>query len=316
MNAEAKKAKPRGLGRGLNALFDDEETFAGAQNVSVKQPEEGAATAPAAARGRQTASVDQLQRNEDQPRTYFKEEAIDQLAESLKEHGMIQPIVVRKMPNGKFEIIAGERRWRAAQRAQLHEVPISIVEMEDKEVLEVALIENLQREDLNPVEEALGYQRLIDEHAMTQEEISKSIGKSRSHIANTVRLLNLPPSVLKYLESGDLSAGHARALITANNAEELAKQIVARGLNVRAAEQLVNGQPSGGGGKGRKLSTTTKNTDTMALENDLSSILGMKVQIDSKDGKSGTLKVDFKSIDQMDDLIQRLSKFPKVIMGE
>jgi ParB family transcriptional regulator, chromosome partitioning protein len=315
MTAEAKKAKPRGLGRGLNALFDDEETFAGAQNVSVKQPEEGAA-APAATRGRQTASVDQLQRNESQPRTYFKEEAIDQLAESLKEHGMIQPIVVRKVANGKFEIIAGERRWRAAQRAQLHEVPISIVEMEDKEVLEVALIENLQREDLNPVEEALGYQRLIDEHGMTQEEISKSIGKSRPHIANTVRLLNLPAPVLKFLETGELSAGHARALITAKNPEELAREIVSKGLNVRAAEQLANGQAGGGSGKKGSSGKGAKSGDTLAVEKELTDALGMRVKINAKSAKSGTLKIEYKSLDQMDDLITRLSKSSRVILGD
>ena len=226
---------------------------------------------------------------------------------------MIQPIVVRKIEGGKFEIIAGERRWRASQIAQLHEVPISIVEMEDKEVLEVALIENLQREDLNPVEEARGYQRLSEDHGMTQEEISKSIGKSRSHIANTMRLLNLPASVLKYLESGELSAGHARALITSSNPEALAKEIVEKGLNVRAAEGL--GGKTGGkksAAKGSAATSGRKDADTLALENDLSNILGMRVTIDAKDTNSGTLKIDYKSLDQMDDIIQRLSKIPRV----
>lgn len=311
MNAEAKKAKPRGLGRGLNALFDDEETFVGAPAVSAKTEEASSAAAPAATRGRQMASIDQLQRNELQPRTHFNEDAIEQLAESLKEHGMIQPIVVRKIDGGKFEIIAGERRWRASQIAQLHEVPISVVEMEDKEVLEVALIENLQREDLNPVEEARGYQRLSEDHGMTQEEISKSIGKSRSHIANTMRLLNLPASVLKYLESGELSAGHARALITSTNPEALAKEIVEKGLNVRAAEGL-GGKP-GKKPPGKGGAVAKKDTDTLALENDLSNILGMRVTIDAKNDTSGTLKIDYKSLDQMDDLILRLSKIPRVL---
>jgi ParB family transcriptional regulator, chromosome partitioning protein len=319
MSADAKpKAKPRGLGRGLNALFEDEETNF-VTPAAAKNPEENKAASSSVAtapRTRLTAGIEQLVRNETQPRQMFDEDAIDRLATSLKEHGMIQPIVVRKKGEGKYEIIAGERRWRAAQKAQLHEVPISIVEMEDKQVLEVALIENLQREDLNPVEEALGYQRLMDEHGMTQEEIAKSIGKSRPHIANTVRLLNLPPQVLKYLETGELSAGHARALISVNNAEELAKEIIARKLNVRGAEELVNASPAGGKRSLGKKGSYTKNTDTLALERDLSNVLGMKVVIDSKDEKSGTLKIDFKSLNQLDDLILRLSKIPKVMMGD
>lgn len=312
------KTKPRGLGRGLNALFEDEEkqNFVAAPSAPAKTQEAAGEAQNTAPRSRLMVGVELLERNEDQPRTFFNQEAIQQLAESLKEHGMIQPIVVRKKAGGKYEIIAGERRWRASQIAQLHEVPISIVEMDDKEVLEVALIENLQREDLNPVEEARGYQRLSEEYAMTQEEISKSIGKSRSHIANTMRLLNLPAQVLKYLESGELSAGHARALIVANNAEELAHEIVAKGLNVRAAEELVGASPSGGGKRKLSKIKVAKDTDTLALEKDLANLLGMSVSIDSKDGTSGTVSIDFKSLNQLDDLIHRLSKFPKVMMGE
>ena len=303
------KAKPRGLGRGLNALFEDEEkTFSAASTASQ-------AAAPAAARGRITLGIEQLVRNEAQPREYFDEEALVQLSESLKAHGMIQPILVRKREDGRYEIIAGERRWRAAQRAQMHEVPVSIVEFDDQKTLEVGLIENLQREDLNPVEEARGYQRLSGDYKMTQEEISKSIGKSRSHIANMMRLLTLPPVVLDYLEKGQLSAGHARALITAPNAAQLAKDIVEKGLNVRATEELVAATPAGGNrklGKNKYL----KDADTIALENDLSNTLGMKVMIDSKDAKSGTLRVEFKTLNQLDEVIQRLANIPKVILAD
>jgi ParB family chromosome partitioning protein len=316
MNADARaKAKPRGLGRGLNALFEDND----AEIAPTKVAEQGgiAASLSGATQvrsGRMMVGIEQLSRNETQPRIYFKEESIDNLAESLKSHGMIQPILVRKKGDG-YEIIAGERRWRAAQKAQMHEVPVSIVELDDKEVLEVALIENLQREDLNPVEEAMGYQRLLTEYGMTQEDISKALGKSRSHIANTVRLLNLPPSVLEYLEKGELSAGHARALITANDAAAMAKEIIAKGLNVRAAEELVAASPSGG----KRPPGKTKHhkaADTVSLENDLANVLGMKVTIDSKNENSGTIKIEFKSLNQLDDLIHRLSKFPKVMLGE
>lgn len=303
MNA---KAKPRGLGRGLNALFEDTES----ENVSSKGAEQGASV-PARG-GKMMVGVEQLVRNETQPRTHFKDDAIESLAESLKAHGMLQPIVVRKKGD-QFEIIAGERRWRAAQRAQMHEVPVSLVDMDDKEVLEVALIENLQREDLNPVEEALGYQRLANEYKMTQEEISKAIGKSRSHIANTVRLLNLPPQVLHYLETGELSAGHARALVTAPNAEELAREIVEKGLNVRAAEGLVASKPSGK--KNGKIHGE-KSADVLTLQNDLSIGLGMKVIIDPKDQTSGTVKIEFKSLDQFDELVSRLSNLKRVMLGE
>jgi ParB family chromosome partitioning protein len=303
------KTKPRGLGRGLNALFEDEEKTFSSPSASA----EGAAPAPA--RGRVTLGIEQLVRNEAQPREHFDEEGIQQLAESLQAHGMLQPILARKRLDGKFEIIAGERRWRAAQKARLHEVPVNIVEFDDKKTLEVGLIENLQREDLNPVEEARGYQRLSADYGMTQEDISKSIGKSRSHIANMTRLLNLPPVVLEYLEKGQLSAGHARALITAPNAAELAREIVEKGLNVRATEERVAAMPAGGS---RRLGKNKyqKDADTIALENDLSNALGMKVTIDAKDEKSGVLKVDFKSLNQLDDVIQRLTKIPKVILAD
>ena len=270
MTAEA-KTKTRGLGRGLNALFEDEENFESAHAPVKENSEAAAAAAPAVSRGRMMIAIDQLYRNEDQPRQTFNDDSIEELAESIAEHGILQPI------------------------------------------LEVALIENLQREDLNPVDEARGYHRLLTEHNRTQEEISKAISKSRSHVANMVRLLNLPPLVLEYLEKGVLTAGHARTLITANNAEALAKEMVAKGMNVREAEALVASSPSGGK---RKLSRVSKDVDTVALEKDLMNILGMRVVIDTKNGKSGSLKIEFKSLDQLDDLIHRLSKFPKVILGE
>ena len=314
MTAEA-KTKTRGLGRGLNALFEDEENFESAHAPVKENSEAAAAAAPAVSRGRMMIAIDQLYRNEDQPRQTFNDDSIEELAESIAEHGILQPILVREKPSskGRYEIVAGERRWRASQKAALHEVPVHIVELDDEETLEVALIENLQREDLNPVDEARGYHRLLTEHNRTQEEISKAISKSRSHVANMVRLLNLPPRVLEYLEKGVLTAGHARTLITANNAEALAKEMVAKGMNVREAEALVASSPSGGK---RKLSRVSKDVDTVALEKDLMNILGMRVVIDTKNGKSGSLKIEFKSLDQLDDLIHRLSKFPKVILGE
>lgn len=307
MNAETKPK--RGLGRGLNALFDDEEKFA--DGAAAPAPGASNDGAQPAARSRLTAGTEQLYRNESQPRQDFSEESVSELAASLKEHGMLQPILVREILSGKgkYQIVAGERRWRAAQKAQLHEVPISIVDLTDQETLEVALVENLQREDLNPVEEARGYQRLIEEYGRTQEQIAKAIGKSRSHVANTARLLNLPPRVLEYLRQGKLSAGHARTLVNAANAEELAEEMVEKGLNVRAAEALAASSPAAGK-RASSRRRSGKDVDTLALERDLTLTLGMKTAIESRDGATGHIKVEFKSLNQLDEIIQRLSGQP------
>jgi ParB family chromosome partitioning protein len=315
----AKQEAKRGLGRGLSALFDDEEEEVYQLRTPQTANDKPAATASssdAAPRSpKSELDIDQLQPGSFQPRMTFDEESIATLAESIKSHGLLQPILVRalKGETGKYEIIAGERRWRASQVANLHKVPVIISTLDDSQALEVGLVENLQREDLNPVDEAMGYHRLMSEFDRTQEEISKALGKSRSHIANMVRLLNLPEKVQNYLRDGKMSIGHARTLVTVSNPQELADEIVAKNLNVRQAEALTAEK---GGTLRRKLNTARKDTDTIALENDLSNILGMKVAIETRDGKSGKLRVEFKSLDQLDELIHRLSKFPKITLND
>jgi ParB family chromosome partitioning protein len=318
----AKTEAKRGLGRGLSALFDDDEEdyqpLAQQKNAArANDDDEAPASAPAQRNtmGRMELDIDQLQPGTFQPRMTFEEEPLNTLAESIKNHGLLQPILVRalKGEQGKYEIIAGERRWRASQRANLHKVPVIISTLDDSQALEVALVENLQREDLNPVDEAMGYSRLMNEFDRTQEEVSKILGKSRSHIANMTRLLTLPEKVQNYLRDGKLSIGHARTLVTVGNPEGLADEIVAKNLNVRQAEALTAEK---GGALRKKLNNTRKDVDTIALENDLSNLLGMKVAIETRDGKSGKLRVQFKSLDQLDELIHRLSKFPKVTLSD
>ena len=216
-----------------------------------------------------------------------------------------------KDQSGRYEIIAGERRWRAAQKAQLHEVPTVVMDLTDEEALEIALVENLQREDLNPVDEAMGYKKLMNEFNHTQEKLAEVLGKSRSHVANMVRLLSLPDVVLAYLERGDLSMGHARALVTASKPESLAKEVVSKNLSVRETERLV-AQAEGRPSKSKTSSSAapglkTKDVDTLALEKDVSNALGMRVTIDSGDGKSGKVTIEFKSLDQLDEVIKKLS---------
>ncbi|MCB9982912.1 MAG: ParB/RepB/Spo0J family partition protein [Rhodospirillales bacterium] len=294
--------KNRGLGRGLNALFEDDE----ADFVS------GGGTGAAARRKRDMVGIDQLEPGPGQPRTIFRDSALDELSESVKQHGVLQPLLVREHAEGggKYQIIAGERRWRAAQRAQLHEVPVIVLSITDAEAFEIALIENLQREDLDPIDEATGYQKLIDEHGYTQEKLAESLGKSRSHIANMIRLLQLPFMVQNFLSDGKISIGHARALITAENAEALVKEVIAKNLSVRETEKLsAESQGRMQTTKARaSKSSPAKDVDTLALEEDISGKLGMRVAIDSRDGKSGRLSVQFKTLDQLDVLIRRLSE--------
>ncbi|MBP7722798.1 MAG: ParB/RepB/Spo0J family partition protein [Alphaproteobacteria bacterium] len=319
----AKTEAKRGLGRGLSALFDDDEEdyqpLAQQKNAPrANDDDEAPAAAPAQrnnALGRMELDIDQLQPGTFQPRMTFEEEPLNTLAESIKAHGLLQPILVRavKGEQGKYEIIAGERRWRASQRANLHKVPVIISTLDDSQALEVGLVENLQREDLNPVDEAMGYSRLMNEFDRTQEEVSKVLGKSRSHIANMVRLLTLPERVQDYLREGKLTIGHARALVTVNNPQVLADEIVSKNLNVRQAEALTAEK---GGTLRKKLNNTRKDVDTIALENDLSNLLGMKVAIETRDGKSGKLRVQFKTLDQLDELIHRLSKIPKITLSD
>lgn len=298
----------RGLGRGLNALFEDEETPIFAAPAVAAIPEEPGVP-------RKTLPVGMLRPGKFQPRQSFDDSTLKDLSESIATHGVLQPILVRplKSPDGQFEIICGERRWRAAQKAQLHNVPVIVREMDDEQAMEIALIENLQRENLNALDEAEAYQRLMDEFAHTQEKLAAAVGKSRSHIANMVRLLNLPASVRGMIREEKLTAGHARALITAKDPEKLARDVVAKGLSVRDTEKLAaastaTGQP--GATKSRK-GKPVKSVDTLELEREMAAALYMKVSIDLKSddlgGKpGGSLKIDFRNMEQLDVLIRRL----------
>ncbi len=296
----AKKGKPRGLGRGLSALMAD-----------VTQDVEGIAT-PEPRRPDLKVPIEKLRANPDQPRRTFSQEQLDELAASIKEKGIIQPLIVRPIGDGDYEIVAGERRWRAAQMAQLHDIPVIVREFNDTEVLEVAIIENIQRADLNAVEEAAGYKQLMDRFGHTQEKLAEALGKSRSHIANLLRLLTLPIEVQTLVIEGKLSAGHARALITADNPTDLAKIIVRDGLSVRATELLVKKQQQKEENEpARKTRNpdTGKDADTRALEKDLSAILAMKVSINHKAGsEAGQVVLTYENLDQLDDLCAKLSR--------
>ncbi|MGB7244575.1 MAG: ParB/RepB/Spo0J family partition protein [Sulfitobacter sp.] len=290
--------KRRGLGRGLSALMAD-----------VAETEQVAAAGPSSAE--QMIPIERIAPNPEQPRKRFEQGDLDDLAASIKEKGVIQPLIVRDTGSGMFEIVAGERRWRAAQLAKLHELPVIVRSFTDVEVLEVAIIENIQRADLNPVEEAAGYRQLMDRFGHTQEKMAEALGKSRSHIANLLRLLNLPDDVLEYLRKGELSAGHARALVTTDTPSELARQIISGGLSVRATEALVkkaaSGYDSGVAKRGSTSKAKEKDADTKALEGDLSANLGMKVVIThGANGEAGQMSLHYNSLDQLDELCRLL----------
>ncbi|CUK13746.1 Chromosome-partitioning protein ParB [Ruegeria denitrificans] len=294
-----KKSKPRGLGRGLSALMAD-----------VTQETEGLLPAEPR-RPDMKVPIEKLRANPNQPRRTFSADRLDELAASVKEKGIIQPLIVREISGGGYEIVAGERRWRAAQMAQLHDIPVIVREFDDTEVLEVAIIENIQRADLNAVEEAAGYKQLMDRFGHTQEKLAEALGKSRSHIANLLRLLSLPLDVQTLVIEGKLSAGHARALITAENPSELAKIVVKDGLSVRATEALVKKQqadPVKAAPRSRNLDAG-KDADTRALEKDLSAILAMRVAINHKAGtETGQVVLTYENLDQLDDLCAKLSR--------
>ncbi len=280
--------RKRNLGRGLSALLGD-----GGEDLDR-------------VRSARTVPIGQLRPSPYQPRHHFDDEDMAALVQSVKELGVLQPILVRRRKDEPeaYEIVAGERRWRAAQKAQLHEVPIILKDIADSSVLEIALVENVQREDLSPLEEAEGYRRLMNEFGHTQEDLARIVGKSRSHIANTVRLLNLPDPVRELLDQGKITAGHARALFNARDPAALARKVVARGLNVRQTERLVQRERAAPAG-GRRERTAT-DADTMALEGELSLRLGLKVHIRHK-GPGGDLVIRYESLEQLDDVIQRLS---------
>lgn len=306
--------KRTNLGRGLAALFGDEnEDYASLDKV----------------RSTKEVPIEHLHPNRFQPRQYFDDEALASLTDSIRENGVLQPIIVRRHPDhaSEYEIIAGERRWRASQKALLHEVPVVIRDFTDSQALEVAIVENVQRQDLSPLEEAEGYRRLMDEFSHTQEDLGRVVGKSRSHIANMLRLLTLPDEVKSFLEAGHLSVGHARALIGADNPESLAKRIYADGLSVRETERLIKHTKSGeANAPGRAVGRVTtkekgtssdeprpvpfeKDADTVALERDLSNMLGLEVAIEFY-GKGGSLTIRYETLEQLDDVLHRLNQAP------
>ena len=291
--------RQRGLGRGLSALLGEQ--------VVESAPVDGA-PAPVGVR---MAPIESLKPNPDQPRKVFDSEDLEELAASIRDKGVLQPILVRSHPreDGVWQIIAGERRWRAAQLARLAEAPIIIKEMDDVAVFEVAVIENVQRTDLNPLEEAEAYRMLMERFGRTQDAVAGVVGKSRSHVANTLRLLQLPEEVLHYVRSGKLSAGHARALITAPDPQALADKVVAEGLNVRQAEVLA--RRAADGPKSRKAGGTAVggegSADVAALEQDLADVLGLKVQLADRGGK-GELTIRYGTLEQLDDLCRRLMR--------
>ena len=268
----------KGLGTGLSSLLGDVAEGGG----------EGLTHLP----------LESLQPGRFQPRQVFDEVALDELADSISNSGLLQPLVVREIAQDRYEIIAGERRWRAAQRARLVEVPVLIREFDDERALELSIVENVQREDLGAVEEARGYQRLIDEFGHTQATVAGLVGKSRPHVANLLRLLSLPSNVLDLVQNGKLSAGHARALIGAENAESLAKEVVAKKLNVRQVEALAKGAPA-------KSATKEKSADVRLLEEELSQDLGLTVEIAEK-AKGGELKIRYTSNEQLDQILRKI----------
>lgn len=294
----AEKKSKRGLGRGLSALMADVAENPG---TSAERPKDADRTLP----------VENIEPNPDQPRRDFDKGPLEDLAASIKEKGIIQPLIVRVSPRDarRYEIVAGERRWRAAQMAQLHEVPVLVREFDDTEVLEVAIIENIQRADLNPVEEAAGYNQLMERFGHTQEKLATALGKSRSHIANLMRLLNLPNEVQAFLRDGSLSAGHARALVTADDPVSLAKHIIKNGLSVRDTEKLAKSSHNVKmKDKTASPRSSDKDADTVALEGDLSASLGMKVSLSHKTGQErGQLTITYDSFDQLDELCQKLT---------
>lgn len=280
----------RTLGRGLSALLGE--------TAEAAPPGRGPAT--------RMVPVEFLQAGALQPRQTFDDEQLRLLADSIRANGILQPILVRRRPGvpNSFEIVAGERRWRAAQLARLHEVPVIVRDLGDREALELAIVENVQRQDLTPMEEAEGYRRLIDEFRYTQDDLARHVGRSRSHIANTMRLLNLPEEVRAMVDRGALTAGHARALLGAPDPKALAAQVVARGLNVRQTERLAQRARERGQGRGPRPG---KDPDTLALERDLGAMLGLKVTI-SAQGEGGTLAIHYRTVEQLDDVLERLGR--------
>lgn len=283
------------LGRGLAALIGDVGTETGAAADSGRKP--------------RRAPIENIRANPRNPRRFFSDTELEELAASIRERGIIQPIVVRavKGSEDKYEIIAGERRWRAAQRAGLHDVPVVVIEATDAQALEIAIVENVQRTDLNPIEEAAGYQALSDQFNHSQEQIAQIVGKSRSHVANSMRLLKLSEPVKAYVIAGKLSAGHARMLIGQPNALEIAEEIVERGLNVRQVEKMARAD---GKKQAREITRQFigKDINTRVLEKRVSDVLGLEVSVDHRGSGGGILRIRYSTIEQLDDVLRRLER--------
>lgn len=304
------KAKSRGLGRGLSALIGEVPDATVSPTPSPNSAPPSALTSTSSeAPGDASAGarvlrlgLDQLRPGQFQPRRSFPDQELDELAKSLKQQGIIQPLLVRAVAGG-YEILAGERRWRAAQRAGLHDVPVILSTANDQQALEIGIVENVQRSDLNPIEEAQAFARLMDEFGYTQEALASTIGKSRSHVANTLRLMALPTEVRRLVEENKISAGHARALIGVADALAIARRIIAEGLSVRAVEKLVSGAPSPKASSPKQ--DLEKDADTRALEKTLADGLGLAVSIDHGEA-GGRLAIQYKTLEQLDDVIRRL----------
>ncbi len=285
------------LGRGLAALIGEMDRPV----VSDKE----------LAQSDNQVAIELVRANPNNPRQIFADDELADLANSIREHGIVQPILVRSVTETDgtcYEIIAGERRWRAAQLAELHNIPVIVRDVADKQALEIAIIENVQRSDLNPIEEARGYQQLIDDHQYLQADLAQVIGKSRSHVANTLRLLKLPENVCAMVSAGVLSAGHARALVTAENPEELANKIVNERLSVRQIEALMQPADSSKTKKSAEKKKIVKDADTLALERSLGDLLGLNVSVSFKTDGSGNIKISYSSLEQLDDICRRLEQ--------
>ena len=282
--------KFKGLGKGLSALMGDVPP----ENIQTKSSSE-------------KIPIHFVYANPSQPRKNFNQELLNELSESIKEQGIIQPILVRKKSEDKYEIVAGERRWRAAQLAKIHEVPVIILNIDDKKSLEFAILENIQRSDLNGIEEALGYDNLVRKFEYSQEALSKILGKSRSHIANTLRLAGLPEEIKKMISDGLLTAGHARCLVNIPDNIKIAKIIVYKNLSVRQAESLVKNEQVFKGLK--KIKTNNKDTNIKSLESDLGLLMGIKVDIKNKKNNSGEIKFSYKNLDQLNKIISVLKGY-------
>ena len=290
-------SKKKGLGKGLAALIGEKESLGN----DINKPND---VSSQNLRQSDEIPIEFLHPNKNQPRKLFDEEKIDELSQSIKQKGLILPILVKKIDENNYQIIAGERRWRASQKAGLHDVPVIIKNLDDKEILEIALIENMQREDLNPIEEAEGIARLQDEFKYTQEELSNILGKSRPQISNIIRLLKLPQKVKEFVQNKTLSAGHARALVGLEDSYAIAQVAIKKNMNVRQLETYISYVKNKRGKKDNK----TKDPNILSLENEITQMLGLIIKIDHKDSEKGKLEIFYNNLEQLDDLIKKLRK--------